>query len=223
MNATLPVPTAGEVAPTTRRSKPTSLLPLHRVSTRTTAWSFLLGVGAVFPATLIASAFPPSPDSAARFASVALFPVSGFFAHVVMGPLIEELLYRGLVLQLSRRYLPAWLAIFISSALFGAMHFALGIDTMVPAFFMGCAFGWIALRTGSLVPGFVCHATLNCTIGFVVGPAFGFIDKIEAAAPGARLSIAELMPVWWMALSTALVIASVAILRRESNRNALRT
>lgn len=45
-----------------------------------------------------------------------------FMIAVVCAPIIEELLFRGIVFQSIRKVGPAWIAILISSVLFGAYH-----------------------------------------------------------------------------------------------------
>ena len=45
-----------------------------------------------------------------------------FMIAVVCAPIIEELLFRGIVFQSIRKFGPAWIAILISSVLFGAYH-----------------------------------------------------------------------------------------------------
>lgn len=78
---------------------------------------------------------------------------------VVMAPLFEEVLFRGVLLESMRtRYgvVVAWL---LSSLLFGAVH---GHPTViVNAFFMGLILGFVYLQTGSLWSVIFLHAINN--------------------------------------------------------------
>jgi len=78
---------------------------------------------------------------------------------VVIGPVLEELLCRGLILHvLLRRYSP-WVAIVISSVLFAVVH--LNPWQGVAAFGGGLLLGWIAVETRSLWPCVICHSLFN--------------------------------------------------------------
>ncbi len=89
-------------------------------------------------------------------------------ASVILAPIGEELIYRGVVLRccakVSRRF-----AIFFSAFVFGIMHgnpyqFVLG-------FLLGIPLAMITLRTGSIVPAIICHMVNNtfASIPSVVG------------------------------------------------------
>ena len=76
-----------------------------------------------------------------------------------IGPVLEELMFRGLVLHvLLRRYSP-WVAIVISSTLFAAIH--LNPWQIPGAFGGGLLLGWIVVKTRSLWPSVICHALFN--------------------------------------------------------------
>lgn len=86
-------------------------------------------------------------------------------AIVVLGaPLVEELVYRGLLQGALVRRLPrlaGWLAVMIIAALFALVHFA---PIEYPGLFLvGLVFGACALRTGRLGLSIVTHAAFNAT------------------------------------------------------------
>ena len=78
---------------------------------------------------------------------------------VVLGPVLEELMFRGLVLHVLLRRFSPWVAIVISSALFAAIH--LNPWQASSAFWGGLVLGWIAIKTRSLWPCVICHALFN--------------------------------------------------------------
>ncbi|MDD3107799.1 MAG: type II CAAX endopeptidase family protein [Alistipes sp.] len=78
---------------------------------------------------------------------------------VVAAPILEEILFRGIIQgSLTRRY-GAWRGILIASALFGIIH---GIPQQIlNAFFIGVILGFIYERTGALLPVILIHGFNN--------------------------------------------------------------
>lgn len=72
----------------------------------------------------------------------------------------EEALFRGGIQTLLSDYLPVWMAIAVSSALFAAVHFAKPpIAALI--FGIGVAFGFIYWWTGSLLAVMIGHAVYD--------------------------------------------------------------
>lgn len=83
----------------------------------------------------------------------------GFLAVVIMAPVCEEIFFRGYMQsRLSARLGPVW-AILITSTFFGFMH--LYPIHSVQTFFLGIVLGYIAWRSGSIVPAIVAHFVNN--------------------------------------------------------------
>jgi membrane protease YdiL (CAAX protease family) len=96
---------------------------------------------------------PSGWDSSRAGAFVAFFVVV-----TVVAPAVEELTYRGLGISL----IAPWgivLAVAASGVLFGAAH-GLVVGFPILAFF-GIALGWLRVRTDSVFPGMILHATFN--------------------------------------------------------------
>ena len=77
----------------------------------------------------------------------------------IVTPIAEELFFRGYLLDAINRKHGDWTAIILSSILFGLVH----IDPFVvgSAFMGGIIYGWIRMRTGSLLPSIACHMMWN--------------------------------------------------------------
>jgi len=88
-----------------------------------------------------------------------------FISICILTPISEELLFRGYILDSINRIHGKWPAILLSSLLFGLVHFDPYIIGM--ATIGGVIYGWIRIRTGSLIPGIVAHAMWN-TMALVV-------------------------------------------------------
>ena len=82
-----------------------------------------------------------------------------FISICILTPISEELLFRGYILDALNRLHGKWPAIIISSIIFGMVHF--DPFTMGTATIGGVIYGWIRVRTGSLVPVIVAHAMWN--------------------------------------------------------------
>lgn len=82
-----------------------------------------------------------------------------FVAVAVIAPLIEELLFRGLLQKSLANKLPVWAAIIISALIFGSVH--MDYYAMPPLVLMGAIFGLIYHLTGSLRVTVLLHMVNN--------------------------------------------------------------
>jgi len=82
-----------------------------------------------------------------------------FLSVAIVVPIVEELMFRGYILDAINRKHGDWTAIIWSSILFGLIH----IDPFVggQAFMGGIIYGWIRIRTGSLLPSIAGHMMWN--------------------------------------------------------------
>ena len=80
-------------------------------------------------------------------------------ATVLVAPLVEEIIFRGLILSRMTRVIPGWLAVLLSALLFGVCHGQ--AVWMAYAFVLGVIFGFFALRAKSIWPSFCAHILFN--------------------------------------------------------------
>lgn len=90
--------------------------------------------------------------------------IAGALFVVVSGPIIEEIGFRGLLLDglLKTRCHP-WVAILIFAVAFGLVH-GLWLHFATATLF-GILAGWLYWRTGSIIPGLIIHITNNSLTG----------------------------------------------------------
>lgn len=89
--------------------------------------------------------------------------VPALISIALFGPVIEEIVFRRVIIDdCIARFGKPWLAILISSVLFGVIHG--NPAQMVFAFLVGLVFGWVYIRTGSMLPGLIGHI-INNTVG----------------------------------------------------------
>jgi membrane protease YdiL (CAAX protease family) len=98
--------------------------------------------------------------------------VIGFVAAAcVAAPILEELMFRGFILNGLLRYMPAWLSIVLSGAVFGSVHYQPGnLGALIPLAVGGMVLGFVYYRSGSLVASMMTHALFNTfTVVLVLG------------------------------------------------------
>ncbi len=92
------------------------------------------------------------------------FMLAALFAAAVCAPIGEELIFRGFLYPVAKRFSERWFATIFSSMLFGVVHWNLAGLPML--FVMGVLFVILYERTGSLWAPILCHAVFN---GLMVG------------------------------------------------------
>jgi membrane protease YdiL (CAAX protease family) len=86
---------------------------------------------------------------------------------VILAPICEELIFRGLLLDWLRQTINVWIAALILSALFSLLHFnpsslgAVGWLAFFHRFLIGIGGSALTIKYRSLWPSFTLHATVN--------------------------------------------------------------
>ncbi len=114
-----------------------------------------------------------------------------YFYACLLGPVLEELLYRGVILQSMRKYNERF-AIFLSAAVFGLMH--QNYQQAILGFLVGVPLAIVTIKSGSIIPAIFTHIFLNtfatvtsCWIQYVAPELF------ETVAGGDLTAATELM------------------------------
>ena len=87
------------------------------------------------------------------------------FSVSILTPILEELLFRGFILGVLLKCYNNRVAIVISAMIFAIVHEPVAIGM---AFGGGVIYGWLRVRTGSIVPSMIAHMIWNSFISFVV-------------------------------------------------------
>ncbi|MBR7966843.1 CPBP family intramembrane glutamic endopeptidase [Burkholderia cenocepacia] len=172
---------------------------------RTTIGRFLVPVLLITPALLVAMSvlevgvgqfFPWSGtrDEAREFY------VNGGLGLIVLtcviAPLLEEMLFRGVMLRSFLRQYPEGTAIAHSAAVFGLAH--LNVYQFALAFGLGLLIGKLYAATRSLLPGILIHACYNTTVVLVA---------LRSPFVLTKESLLEIWPTsWWLG---ALALGSI--------------
>ncbi len=91
--------------------------------------------------------------------------IFSFLLLVFAAPILEELLFRGIILDgLLKRY-TSFVSILISSLLFGIVH--LNPWSFINGIGIGIFSGWVYFKTRSVLPSIIIHASVNLS-GFLL-------------------------------------------------------
>lgn len=139
---------------------------------------------------------PVSSWEQEAFARMVAPTLPAFIAACLIAPVVEEMLFRGILLRAFLERYPRGAAISYSALYFGAAH--LNIYQFFLAFPLGLLLGWLYERSRSLVPCIALHAALNTTVVVLeitkdaaasqdpsTVPALAWLSAIVAAAIGA--------------------------------------
>ncbi len=123
---------------------------------------YMLVVGGV--EDLVEAAFPMNSRLQEQFRVMGELRLPQIVAACMLAPVVEEMLFRGIVLrsflqQYERRY-----AIIGSAIVFGFAHG--NLYQFVGASCFGIVAGWLYERTRSLIPGIALHAAVNTGVTF---------------------------------------------------------
>ena len=181
---------------------------------RTNGWLYILGIGLgvalqaplglvseltqkLFPLTEEArSAMEAFRDVSTWQRKVALLVAAG-----IVGPVVEEVFFRGGIFRGLRRAHSAALTLLGMSLLFAAAHLDPG--NALPDFLGGLAMGYVRIMSGSIWPGILVHMAFNSTT----------VVQLIRSGPEGPVSTLQL------ALSMALTIAMVVIFRAIAARS----
>ncbi|MDR2360857.1 MAG: CPBP family intramembrane metalloprotease [Oscillospiraceae bacterium] len=119
-------------------------------------------------------------------------------AVVIIGPIAEELIFRGVILNRALSWMPKWAAITVSAALFGIIH--MNFPQGIFAFCVGMICGWSYVRFRSVLIPIAAHVAVNLASTIINQISLG-IDPYNGSS--ARLVTIFMLAV--IALSAALV------------------
>lgn len=132
--------------------------------------------------TVIMSLFPLSAADDARFMEMMDEGLVAVLSACVLAPVLEEMLFRGVILRSFLLQYSRTKAILVSSLLFGIAH--LNVYQLATAFAIGIVAGWLYERCRSLWPCILLHAAYN---GFVT---LSYQGAVETGGSASGIGIA---------------------------------
>lgn len=85
----------------------------------------------------------------------------------VLGPVLEEIMFRGIIFTFLERTVNKWYALILSSIIFGAVHML--FVQSVYAGIMGIISGIVYMKTRKLIWSIIIHITINTLASFGLG------------------------------------------------------
>ena len=85
-----------------------------------------------------------------------------FLAASVVAPIVEETFFRGVLYSGFRIRMRVWPSVLVTSAIFAVIHPLPG--GFLPIFTLACVLALLRERSGSLLPGIVCHCVYNTVV-----------------------------------------------------------
>lgn len=151
---------------------------VHELFSTSIKWflvSLIAGLGVAFITLQLSQLFPPDIGRSSTFEMI---KSGGFYAQVllmigtvVLAPLFEEYLFRGLIYDSMRARFGIYLAIFLSAAVFMAFHLLEYYNYWVglfAIFVLGVFIAAIREYSGSILNPIICHASYNLCILLLV-------------------------------------------------------
>ena len=89
-------------------------------------------------------------------------------AFVFFAPIVEEIIFRGIVLESLAKVTSGAIAVVVSAVIFAGIHWAGGVGQIISTFIGGLILGWLYLRTRSIVPSSVAHIIYNAVAFYPV-------------------------------------------------------
>lgn len=86
--------------------------------------------------------------------------LASFASLVILTPIFEEIIFRGLLFKGLRRRYSFWIAAIASSLLFAVAHMQWNVA--VDTFALGLILCYLVEKSGSIVPSILLHALKNC-------------------------------------------------------------
>lgn len=139
------------------KASPTATLSLLSLPVLSLVPALILMMGVV--GDVMTWLFPVSDTDAAMFAEMGNNSLASILAATVLAPVLEEMLFRGLILRSFLRQYPRWYAIAGSAVIFGVAH--MNVYQFAVASLLGLLLGWLYERSKSLIPCITLHAVYN--------------------------------------------------------------
>ncbi|MBU3111613.1 CPBP family intramembrane glutamic endopeptidase [Clostridium lacusfryxellense] len=116
----------------------------------------------------------PMPDFIVQaFNEMAISPIIMILSAVIIAPIYEEVIFRGIMLKGMARKMNPILAIIISALFFAILH--MNIPQGINAFLLGIVIGSIYLNTGSIYLSIFAHF-INNSVGITISELYGLIS-----------------------------------------------
>ncbi|MDZ7268272.1 MAG: CPBP family intramembrane metalloprotease [candidate division KSB1 bacterium] len=149
---------------------------LHLAPGTARKWSRPALLCGLLLAALILAIYFQRPEWVGKNPTPRQWPVDVLFVvalgYATFSMLMEETIFRGVLLAAAQPHVPPGLAIVAQASVFAAAHYAAGFPTQAVGalltFGWGAAAGWITLKAGSIYPAYILHFVLVLVLFLVL-------------------------------------------------------
>lgn len=155
-------------------------------------WTALMGISMIFLLDFLLSIFDFLPNWLEESFDLLESDYIGILAVSVLGPILEEMLFRGAITRELLKHYKPMNAILISGLIFGLFH--INPAQVLPAMLIGFVLAWLYWRTKSIVPGIVIHI-INNSLSCYLSVAYPNKDSLFELIGNAAVSFGVLIAV----------------------------
>ena len=145
-------------------------------------WGTLLTIGSHVVLDPLTSVVPMSDTLMKLLEGMRSQPIPYFMMAVVAAPLLEEIMFRGIILDGYLKNYRPWQGILVSALLFGVIHG--NLPQGIGAFVLGVFYGWFYWKTNSILPVIFLHLINN---------AIAFFATVSADQDDLNKSLRDMM------------------------------
>ena len=138
--------------------------------------------------------------------------IGSIIRTVIMTPILEETLFRGIILKGFLKNYNKSTAIIVSSLLFGIIHPHIG--QALAAFIVGIFFAWLYIKTKSLLASIFAHFVDNG-----ISSMLTYVFNINIKGYNLNTNVVEHQPLWFNLLGLTLIILGFVILTKIFNKS----
>jgi membrane protease YdiL (CAAX protease family) len=131
-------------------------------------------------------------------------------AFGIVVPIVEELIFRGVILDGLSIHYRLSTAVVASSLLFGLVH--LNPIVSIATFLLALFLAWLRISTGSLMLCVISHSVFNVTPFILIK-----IMNVQGGLTSLPSKAVEFQPLWLDALGVLLLLAGIAGLKFSNN------
>jgi len=122
-------------------------------------WTALLGAALIFILDTLMGLLDFLPDMMEDTFEAIENGWVGILGIAVLGPILEEMLFRGAITRELQKHYSEIVTIILSGLIFGLFH--INPAQVIPAMFIGFLLAWLYVKTKSLIPGIIVHIMNN--------------------------------------------------------------
>lgn len=138
--------------------------------------------------------------------------ISSIIRSIIISPILEEILFRSIILRGFLENYSKSTAIVVSSLLFAIMHPHVG--QAFEAFICGIFFAWLYIKTKSLLSSIFAHVVDNG-----IASIFTYVFNIQIKGYNLNSNMVEHQPLWFDFLGLTFAIIGFVILMKIFNKN----